>query len=196
MKSVLANAVNALAAIVCASSGASRLTVRSGATDTARGRRVGRSARRSHSRLQRRIRGSCREPWGNPGFDSRVEHHSEPAPALRGQARRMRTYVRGKHEPAGGTVRSGLPERELRCGDSARAPAEGRSRRSRPLGLLPLIAEHDPQRFDEAAVRWHARWVSERPGLDLARSFLALTALGVLRGERCRDGLQLLRGLV
>lgn len=64
------------------------------------------------------------------------------------------------------------------------------------LGLLPLIAEHDPQRFDDAAVRWHACWVSERPGLDLARSLLALSALGILRGERRRDGLQLLRGLL
>ena len=27
--------------------------------------------------------------------------------------------------------------------------------------LLPLIAEHEPAKYDAAAVRWHARWQLE-----------------------------------
>jgi len=64
------------------------------------------------------------------------------------------------------------------------------------LGLLPLIAEHDPPRFDAAAVRWHMRWAAERPGVDLARSALALAALELLRGAGRTEGLRVLRGLV
>lgn len=64
------------------------------------------------------------------------------------------------------------------------------------LSLLPLIAEHDPARFDAAAVRWHVRWVSEHPGVDLARSALALAALEVLRGSQRAEGLRVLRSLV
>src|ERR1700722_16371622 len=65
------------------------------------------------------------------------------------------------------------------------------------LGLLPLIAEHDPARYDAAAVRWHARWQLEgRGGPDLALSALALAALGALGGPRRTHALRLLRGLV
>ena len=64
------------------------------------------------------------------------------------------------------------------------------------LGLLPLIAEHDPARFDAAAVRWHARWASEQGGVDLARSGLALAALALLRGPGREEGLRVLRRLV
>ena len=64
------------------------------------------------------------------------------------------------------------------------------------LSLLPLIAEHEPARFDAAAVRWHARWAREQPGVDLARSALALAALEVLRGPQRSEGLRVLRNLV
>ena len=64
------------------------------------------------------------------------------------------------------------------------------------LALLPLIAEHDPDRYDAAAVRWHARFVRERQGVDLARSSLALAALEVLRGSARAEALRVLRALV
>jgi len=64
------------------------------------------------------------------------------------------------------------------------------------LGLLPLIAEHDPARFDAAAVRWHTRWTAEHPRVDLARAALALAALELLRGPGREDGLRVLRSLV
>ncbi len=82
------------------------------------------------------------------------------------------------------------------------AAAAALARQLRPLSivealaLLPLIAEHDPARFDAAAVRWHARWAREQPGVDLARSALALAALAVLKGPRRSEGLRVLRGLV
>jgi hypothetical protein len=64
------------------------------------------------------------------------------------------------------------------------------------LSLLPLIAEHEPAKFDAAAVRWHARWSREQPGVDLARAALALAALAVLKGPRRAEGLKVLRSLV
>jgi hypothetical protein len=64
------------------------------------------------------------------------------------------------------------------------------------LSLLPLIAEHDPVRFDAAAVRWHARWAAEYARGDLARSALALAALELLRGPGREEGLRVLRALV
>jgi hypothetical protein len=48
------------------------------------------------------------------------------------------------------------------------------------LGLLELIAEREPHRYERAAVRWHGRLELERLGLTLAEAQLALTALGVL----------------
>lgn len=64
------------------------------------------------------------------------------------------------------------------------------------LALLPLIAEYDPGRYDAAAVRWHVRFVSERRGVDLARSGLALAALELLRGSAREEALRVLRALV
>jgi hypothetical protein len=82
------------------------------------------------------------------------------------------------------------------------AAASALARQLRPLSvaealsLLPLIAEHDPARYDAAAVRWHVRWASERPAVDLARSALALAALEVLRGPQRGEALRLLRGML
>lgn len=64
------------------------------------------------------------------------------------------------------------------------------------LALLPLIAENEPAKFEAAAVRWHARWLLERPGANLLGSGVVLAALGSLRGPRREEGLRLLRGLV
>ncbi len=64
------------------------------------------------------------------------------------------------------------------------------------LSLLPLIAEHEPAKYDAAAVRWHVRWQLEARSVDLTSSSLALAALGALRGPRGQDGLRLLRSLV
>jgi hypothetical protein len=64
------------------------------------------------------------------------------------------------------------------------------------LALLPLIAEHEPAKFDAAAVRWHARFAAERQGVDLARSVFALAALELLRGPGRAEGMRVLRSLV
>ena len=64
------------------------------------------------------------------------------------------------------------------------------------LCLLPLIAEHEPRRFEAAAVRWHARWQTEGRSVDLTSSALALAALSALKGPRRQEGLRLLRSLV
>jgi hypothetical protein len=44
------------------------------------------------------------------------------------------------------------------------------------LGLL----EHDPERFEAAAVAWHRRWCAELPGIGFAESQSALSALAAL----------------
>jgi hypothetical protein len=40
------------------------------------------------------------------------------------------------------------------------------------LGLLPLIAPHEPVKYDAVAVRWLTRWQLERRGVDPAASGL------------------------
>lgn len=67
---------------------------------------------------------------------------------------------------------------------------------SEALSLLPLIAGHEPERFEAAASKWHGRWLLERAGADLAGSALVLAALGTLRGSRREAGLRLLRAMV
>ncbi len=47
-----------------------------------------------------------------------------------------------------------------------------------------------------AAVRWHARWLQERPDSDLADSALVLAALGALKGAHGQEGMRVLRRLV
>jgi hypothetical protein len=51
------------------------------------------------------------------------------------------------------------------------------------LELLRLIAEREPHRYERAAIRWHGRLELERPGLTIAESQLALSALAVLPSE-------------
>ena len=58
------------------------------------------------------------------------------------------------------------------------------------LCLLPLIAEHEPRRFEAAAVAGTRDGKRKDPSLDLTSSGLALTALSALRGPRRREGLR------
>jgi hypothetical protein len=52
------------------------------------------------------------------------------------------------------------------------------------LELVRLIAAREPHRYERAAIRWHGRLELERPGLTIAESQLALSALAVLPRER------------
>ncbi len=51
------------------------------------------------------------------------------------------------------------------------------------LALCLLLAEKDQDRFERAAVRWHARLSREVSGLSLDESALALSALRALPGR-------------
>jgi hypothetical protein len=51
------------------------------------------------------------------------------------------------------------------------------------LDLAVLIAEAEPQRWPQAAARWHARFVLEAKGIDLDESALAFAAIAGLRGK-------------
>jgi hypothetical protein len=59
-----------------------------------------------------------------------------------------------------------------------------------------LIAEHEPAKYDAAAVHWHARWELEGRCVGFAVSTLALAALRSIGGSRRDDALRFLRGLV
>jgi hypothetical protein len=51
------------------------------------------------------------------------------------------------------------------------------------LALTALIAEHEPERFGRAAVRWHGRFALEATRLDLPASELALAAIAMLPAD-------------
>jgi hypothetical protein len=53
---------------------------------------------------------------------------------------------------------------------------------SSSFALLLLFAEHDPERFNRAAPRWHARFVLSAGGLTLEEAQSVLGALGLLPG--------------
>jgi hypothetical protein len=63
------------------------------------------------------------------------------------------------------------------------------------LDYLELLADVRPDKFDRAAIRWHARLELETPLLTIADSQLALAALGVLR-EGQQDAADVLRTLL
>jgi hypothetical protein len=57
--------------------------------------------------------------------------------------------------------------------------------RKRASLLVLLYAEHDPIKFERAALRWLARYVTEGKAVSLLKTQLALSALAELRaGER------------
>ena len=73
-------------------------------------------------------------------------------------------------------------------------PTHHRRRRpARPLRLCLLLAEHDPPRFDRAALRWLERYIAERLP-PLAEIALAATAFAEVRyGDRQTGGASLER---
>jgi hypothetical protein len=61
----------------------------------------------------------------------------------------------------------------------------GRLTLEEALRLLFLYAEHDPIKFERAALRWLARYVTEGKAVSLLKAQLAVSALAELRaGER------------
>jgi hypothetical protein len=54
------------------------------------------------------------------------------------------------------------------------------------LEFLLLLAEKEPQRFDQAAARWHARFVLESRGVGIADSQLLLGAVAGLNDVATR----------
>jgi hypothetical protein len=61
----------------------------------------------------------------------------------------------------------------------------GRLTLEEALRLLFLYAEHDPIKFERAALRWLARYATEGKAVSLLKAQLALSALAELRaGER------------
>jgi hypothetical protein len=65
------------------------------------------------------------------------------------------------------------------------------------LAFRLLLADVDPQRFDRAIARWHARLVLEARGMTADEAVLALTATNALGGLRTREvGAQALSDLV
>jgi hypothetical protein len=61
------------------------------------------------------------------------------------------------------------------------------------LDLALLIAEAEPQRWPQAAARWHARFVLEAKGIDLEESALAFAAITALRGKHSEFAAQTLQ---
>ena len=51
------------------------------------------------------------------------------------------------------------------------------------LELTLLIAERDRDRYERAALKWHARFELETRGLTLAESQLVLAALNLLKAQ-------------
>jgi hypothetical protein len=84
------------------------------------------------------------------------------------------------------------PQRAVERGQVLLAVASahelGRLSLSDSLALLLLFAEKDPERFERAAPRWHARLVLEAKSLDLAESQLALAAVALLSTELRQTG--------
>jgi hypothetical protein len=72
----------------------------------------------------------------------------------------------------------------------------GRLTLEEALRLVLLYAERDPARFERAALRWFARYLTESKDVSLLKAQLALSALAELRvGERAAAA-KLLAGLV
>ena len=80
-------------------------------------------------------------------------------------------------------------QRAVQQGNVMRAEAAARQLGQLPLDqalrLLFLYAEKEPIKFDRAALRWLARYVTEGKAVSLLKAQLALAALSELRaGER------------
>jgi hypothetical protein len=101
------------------------------------------------------------------------------------QLGRLRTSVRGSQIASLGADF----QRAIQQGNVMRAEAAARQLGQLPiveaLKLLFLYAEKEPIKFERAALRWHARYVTEGKAVSLLKAQLALAALAELRaGER------------
>jgi hypothetical protein len=63
---------------------------------------------------------------------------------------------------------------------------------SSSFALLLLFAEHDPERFNRAAPRWHARFVLSAGGISLDEAQSVLGALALLTGPLRPAALELI----
>jgi len=79
-------------------------------------------------------------------------------------------------------------------GDGGRAA--GRLARRRALALCLLVRDREPARFARVALRWHARFCAETPGLQLADGRLALDLLSALEARDARPAARALRELL
>jgi sialic acid synthase SpsE len=52
------------------------------------------------------------------------------------------------------------------------------------LELTLLLADEDPQRYERAAVRWHARFLHETKNVDLRESLAVLALLAAIPANR------------
>jgi hypothetical protein len=64
------------------------------------------------------------------------------------------------------------------------------------LQLVCLYAEAEPAKFERAALRWHARYVTEGKAVSLLKTQLALSALAELRAEEREAATKMLTELV
>jgi hypothetical protein len=71
----------------------------------------------------------------------------------------------------------------------------GRLSLSDSLSLLLLFADKDPDRFEHAAPRWHARFVLAAGGLTIRQAQAALAAVALLDGPDRPRALELLADL-
>ena len=63
------------------------------------------------------------------------------------------------------------------------------------LGLCLILRDTDPERFDRAIVRWHARFCLEVRGIGVGEAQLALAALRGLRGPELEPAARALGAL-
>jgi hypothetical protein len=64
------------------------------------------------------------------------------------------------------------------------------------LELTALVALKDPGRRSRYAARWLARFLSERPGVELEDAAIVVAYLGALGGTRHTLAVAMLRGIV
>jgi hypothetical protein len=91
-------------------------------------------------------------------------------------------------------------QRAVQQGNVLRAEAAarqlGRLSLEHALRLLFLYAEKEPIKFERAALRWLARYVTEGKAVSLLKAQLAATALAELRAGEREAAAKLLQGLV
>jgi len=64
------------------------------------------------------------------------------------------------------------------------------------VALCLLVRDREPHRFALVALRWHARFCAETPGVGLEEGRLALDLLSALAAEDARPAGQALRELL